>query len=60
LRRGGKALVRHIIKPLISGLDGVEKQVNWFSKTEPTEEHLIAAMEMYAKSLESNPKFDKN
>jgi len=60
LAEGGKAVVRHIIKPLVLGLDGVEKQVNWFSKTEPTEEHLVVAMEMYAKGLESNPKFDKN
>lgn len=59
LAEGGKAVVRHIIKPLILGLDGVEKQINWFSKTEPTEEHLVTAMEMYARGLKSNPRFDK-
>ncbi len=49
----------YIIKPLVLGLDSVEKQVNWFRKTEPTEEYLVAAMEIYEKGLESNPKFYK-
>jgi len=51
LTEGGKAVVRHIIKPLVSALDGVEKQGNRFSKTAPTKKHLVAAMEMYARGL---------
>ena len=56
---GGKSGCKAYNQALILGLDGVEKQINWFSKTEPTEEHLVTAMEMYARGLKSNPRFGK-
>ena len=53
LTEAGKAVVKHAIKPLVLGLEGVEDQVDWFGNTEPTKEHLVTAMEMYAKGLGS-------
>jgi predicted transcriptional regulator len=49
----GERLIKEIIEPLILALKGDERQVNRFKEIEPTEEHLVSAMEVYAKGLEN-------
>jgi predicted transcriptional regulator len=44
----GRRVVERIIKPLVLCIHGDEKRVDTFQKTNPTEEHLTRAMEMYA------------
>ena len=46
--------VEKIIKPLILALNGDKTQLDRFRKTEPTEEHLVTAMEMYSRDLETS------
>jgi hypothetical protein len=47
----GKRVVEQIITPLILALDGDEKQADKIRKVHPTEEHLVTAMEIYARGL---------
>lgn len=50
----GKRVVEQIIKPLVLALNGDEIQVHSFRKTEPTQEHLVTAMEIYSRNLETS------
>ncbi len=49
----GKRVVEQIIKPLVLALNGDETQVDSFRKTEPTMEHLVTGMEIYARGLQT-------
>ena len=53
LTDGGRRVVEQIIKPLVLALNGDETQVDSFRKTEPTVEHLVTAMEIYARGLQT-------
>lgn len=50
----GKRVVAQIIKPLVLALNGDETQVDRFQETHPTEKHLVTAMEMYSRDLETS------
>lgn len=59
LTRKGERVVKKIIKPLILGLNGDEKQAETFLRTTPTKKQLLAAMRMYEGSLKRS-KVKKN
>jgi predicted transcriptional regulator len=50
----GKGVVEQIIKPLVLALNGDETQVHSFRETDPTVEHLVTAMEIYSRNLETS------
>jgi hypothetical protein len=49
----GRGVVEQLVKPLVLALNGDETQVDSFRKTEPTMEHLVTGMEIYARGLQT-------
>ncbi len=60
ITQDGKAIFENILMPIASILNGKKYNDKTFRETEPREVDLINAMEMYAKDLEPNLKFDEN